>query len=116
MYKGSPQKGKGVQHKGPGRGEGQPPDLWIDHDHLELKQMGKDEQAESSTCISVASTRRNSLSSVHTNNQGILYFEWFDRKQTVCDALRYLAENASLCLCQHVLSYLQMHLFTNTTD
>jgi hypothetical protein len=70
MYKGSPQKGKSIPQKGgPGRGEGPPPDLWIDHDHLELKQMGRDERAESS--ISVASTRRNSLSSVHTNNQGM---------------------------------------------
>ncbi|XP_053387197.1 neogenin-like [Mercenaria mercenaria] len=71
MYKGSPQKGKNVPNKGPGRGEGQPPDLWIDHDHLELKQMGRDERAESS--ISVPSTRRNSLSSVHTNNQAEVY-------------------------------------------
>ena len=75
MYKGSPQKGVGVKPGkgyGPPRGEGQPPDLWIGHDQLELKGLGKDERAESS--ISVASTlRRNShdSSSIHTNNQGM---------------------------------------------
>lgn len=68
MYKNSPQKSKVPPAKGPQRGEGQPPDLWIDHDHLDLKNVSKDDRGESS--VSVASTRRNSLSSVHTNNQG----------------------------------------------
>ena len=68
MYKGSPQKGSKNMKPNPQLREGQPPDLWIDHDRLELKSIAKDERAESS--ISVASTRRNSLSSVHTNNQG----------------------------------------------
>ena len=71
MYKNSPQKGKSAKPPGQNR-DGQPPDLWIDHDHLELKHLGKDQRAESS--ISVASTRRNShdSSSIHTNNQGNL--------------------------------------------
>ncbi|KAL4216343.1 putative aminophospholipid-translocase [Mactra antiquata] len=71
MYKNSPQKGKGPPPKGPQHGEGRPPDLWIDHDHLDLKNVSKDDRGESS--VSVASTRRNSLSSVHTNNQAEIY-------------------------------------------
>ena len=64
-------KAKSPKPEGPPRGEGRPPDLWIDHDHLELKHMGKDDPAEST--ISVPSTRRNShdSSSIHTNNPGM---------------------------------------------
>jgi len=69
MYKDATLKSQKGQTKpmSPSR-EGQPPDLWIDHDHLELKSMGKDDRGESS--ISIASTRRNSLSSVNTHNPG----------------------------------------------
>ena len=65
MYKNSPVKGKNMKAP-PGSREGQPPDLWIDHDHLELKNLDK---AESTLTIS---TRRNShdSSSIHTNNPG----------------------------------------------
>ena len=64
MYKNSPVKGKNMKFPVPPR-EGQPPDLFRDHD-LELKNLDK---AESTLTIS---TRRNShdSSSIHTNNQG----------------------------------------------
>ncbi|XP_052264335.1 neogenin-like isoform X3 [Dreissena polymorpha] len=65
LYKGSPQKSKSPKPSGPSI-EGQPPDLWINHDKL-----SKDDRVESS--ISVASTRRNSLSSVHTNIPADIY-------------------------------------------
>ena len=70
MYKNSPVKGKNMKPSGPPREGHQPPDLWIDHDHLELKNL---DNAESTLTIS---TRRNShdSSSIHTNNPGI-----FDR-------------------------------------
>ncbi|WAR29086.1 NEO1-like protein [Mya arenaria] len=70
IYKDPVQKAKSPKPSAPPR-EGQPPDLWIDHDHLELKSIGKDDRGESS--VSIASTRRNSLSSVHTNIPADIY-------------------------------------------
>ena len=71
MYKNSPAKGKNMKAP-PGYREGQPPDLFRDHD-LELKNLDK---AESTLTIS---TRRNShdSSSIHTNNQGKLFIPPF---------------------------------------
>ncbi|KAK3580125.1 hypothetical protein CHS0354_034065 [Potamilus streckersoni] len=83
----SPIKGKGQKACGPPR-DAKPPDLWIDHDPLELQTMGKVGHAESTT--SMASTRRNShdTKSIDTLPPGMDILE-HKRKDSIVGDIMY---------------------------
>ncbi|KAL3885049.1 hypothetical protein ACJMK2_025148 [Sinanodonta woodiana] len=83
----SPIKGKGQKSCGPPR-DAKPPDLWIDHEPMELQTMGKVGHAESTT--SMASTRRNShdTKSIDTLPPGMDILE-HKRKDSIVGDIMY---------------------------